>query len=139
MQKPFWIVEFSNESSALKFASRSIALRSIFELWSHSNSYAVFHQQMRHYLQENAFSVGKYFDKQASFKITVETYNKHFSQAEKVAKIETFDYLPLQAEVNLKNPFVEWGYIEFWGLDPNQVPEQPDELLFGRLVCDYIG
>lgn len=45
------------------------------------------------------------------------------------------DYLPLEGSVDLKTPHVEWWYIEFWGLDPTQVPDSPEDVLFGRWVC----
>lgn len=66
----------------------------------------------------------------------METYNKHFSQKDKIQKIETFDYLPLKGDVDLKNPSVVWWYIEFYGLDPTKVPETPDAILFGRWIAD---
>lgn len=74
------------------------------------------------------------FDHTKSFKITVETYNKHFTQKEKVDKIETMSYLPVNDNVKLKNPDVEWYYIEYYGLDPVNVPEQPDDVLYGKWV-----
>lgn len=85
-------------------------------------------------MQENNNAIKCYFKKDCSFKITVETYNKHFSQKEKIQKIETMDYLSLEGSVDLKTPQVEWWYIEFWGLDPTQVPEKPEDILFGRWV-----
>lgn len=69
-----------------------------------------------------------------SFRITVETYNKHIQHKEKVDKIETLSYLPFQGDVNLKKPDFECYYIEFYGLDPNNVPQQPDQILFGKWV-----
>ncbi|XP_061395096.1 tRNA (guanine(10)-N2)-methyltransferase homolog [Musca vetustissima] len=133
---PFWIVDFPNDSSALKIASRSIGLRAIFELWSHGKDYPSYHNQLKDYVQENQDAISCYFKKDCSFKITVETYNKHFTHKEKIQKIETMDYLPLDGNVDLKTPQVEWWYIEFWGLDPTQVPEQPEDILFGRWLCN---
>ncbi|XP_075147493.1 tRNA (guanine(10)-N(2))-methyltransferase TRMT11 [Haematobia irritans] len=132
--KPFVIVELPNDECALKVASRSIGLRAIFELWSQGQNLKSFHDTLKNYIKVHADSVKYYFSKVCSFKITVETYNKHFSQAEKIQKIESMDYLPLEGNVNLKNPQVEWNYIEFWGLDPTNVPENPEFILFGRLL-----
>ena len=44
------------------------------------------------------------------------------------------DYLPLEGRVNLKNPHVEYSYLEFWGLDHNNVPEQPLNIYFGLKI-----
>lgn len=84
----------------------------------------------------NEKNFAKLFDKESTFKITVETYNKHFTHKEKVEKIETIDYLPANGDVNLKNPDVEWHYIEFYGLEPIKVPEVPDKIMFGKWLAD---
>lgn len=134
-EEPYWTVELPDEESAKKLASRSVSIKCVLEHWSSSNqNFEDFHSNLKSFLKNN--EVSKFFTKDASFKITVETYNKHFTQKEKVQKIETFDYLPLQGDVNLKNPFVEWLYIEFYGLDPTQVPESPDNIFFGRWIAD---
>lgn len=76
------------------------------------------------------------FAKERSFRVTVETFNKHLKQAEKVEKIETLAYLPVQGDVNLKNPEVQWYYIEYYGLDTVKVLEHPLDILFGRWITD---
>lgn len=76
------------------------------------------------------------FDKDRSFKVTVETYNKHLKQNEKIKKIETMDYLPVKGNANLKNPDVEWYYIEYYGPDVTIAPDQPYDILFGRWITD---
>lgn len=134
IKNPFWIVEFPNDDMALKYASRSIGLKAIFELWSHGNNFEEFHFNLKKHIRQNAAAINDCCRKDRSFKITVETYNKHFTQKEKIEKIETMDYLPLEGNVDLKAPQVEWWYIEFWGLDPTQVPENPEDILFGRWV-----
>lgn len=74
------------------------------------------------------------FSESRDFKIIVETYNKHFLHKEKVDKIEEMDYLPFKAPVNLKTPQERYMYYEYYGMDPNDVPEEPEAILFGRLV-----
>ncbi|XP_054736353.1 tRNA (guanine(10)-N2)-methyltransferase homolog [Anastrepha obliqua] len=132
--KPFWIVEFPNDEAALKFASRCVSLRSVYELWSYSNNLEGFHEKLQNFVRNNKQLIEPYC--KCTFKIAVETYNKHISQKEKVEKIETLEYLPFQGEVDLKTPQEEWCYIEFYGLDPTQVPLEPDEVLFGRLIAN---
>ncbi|XP_068154318.1 tRNA (guanine(10)-N2)-methyltransferase homolog [Drosophila tropicalis] len=132
--KPFWLVEFPNDETALQYASRSVALRAIFELYAHGQTLSAFHERLRNHVETHPAKVEAHFGAKTSFKITVETYNKHFSQREKIEKIETMNYLPLSGPVDLKHPKVEWWYIEFWGLDPTAVPPVPDDILFGRLL-----
>ncbi|XP_043654665.1 tRNA (guanine(10)-N2)-methyltransferase homolog [Drosophila teissieri] len=133
--KPFWVVEFRDTDTALQYASRSISLRAMFELYAHSNKLPEFHQRLRNHVTANWNTLAEYFRLESSFKIVVETYNKHFSQREKVEKIESMDYLPIEGSVNLRNPQVEWWYIEFWGLNPTAVPAEPEDIMFGRLVA----
>ncbi|XP_065095631.1 tRNA (guanine(10)-N2)-methyltransferase homolog isoform X2 [Ochlerotatus camptorhynchus] len=135
-ENPFWIVELPDDEAARKLASRSMSLRCIFELWTHSNFHSTFHDQLKGFIKTNQATLSPVFEKDRSFKITVETFNKHFSQTEKVAKIETLNYLPAQGPVNLKTPDVHFWYIEFWGLDPMDVPGQPLDVLFGKWVVD---
>ncbi|XP_034116558.1 tRNA (guanine(10)-N2)-methyltransferase homolog [Drosophila albomicans] len=131
--KPFWLVEFPNDETALQYASRSVALRSIIELQAHAKTLPEFHQRLKTQVDTDRGALSQYFNAQ-SFKVTVETYNKHFTQREKVDKIEAMDYLPLQGAVNLKDPQVEWWYLEFWGLDPTDVPDAPEDIVFGRML-----
>lgn len=134
--KPFWIVEFPNEETAIQLASRSILLRCVLELWSHSTSSTVFHNNVRQYISQGENNTAQYFADNSTFKINIETYNKHFTQKEKIDKIETFDYLPLRGQVDLKSPRVEWWNIEFYGLNPQDVPDEPEDFIFGRLVAN---
>lgn len=138
MKKPFCLIELPNDDYAKQLATRSISIRCIVELWSSATNYTDFHQTLKQYIDANQGDeqFAKQFARDVSFRVTVETFNKHFSTKEKVEKIETIDYLPAQGDVNLKFPDVEWYYIEFWGLDPINVPEQPDNIMFGKWLAD---
>lgn len=131
-QQPFWIVELPDEKSAKDLASRSLSLRSILELWGHSHNTKDIHTIVHNYVNTNFNELKPIFDK--SFRITVETYNKHITQQEKVDRIETFGYLPLKGDVNLKTPDIHWWYFEYYGLDNMNVPEEPFDVVFGKWV-----
>jgi tRNA (guanine10-N2)-methyltransferase len=135
-ERPFWIVELPNDEEAKKLASRSVLLRSVLKLWSHSNTLAIFQSQLKDYCKDNVQVIGYAFEPTTSFKITVETFNRKISLAEKVQKIESLNFLPVQGPVNLKTPDVEWMYIEFYGVDPNDVPELPYDYIFGQWICN---
>ncbi|XP_076177877.1 tRNA (guanine(10)-N(2))-methyltransferase TRMT11 isoform X2 [Ptiloglossa arizonensis] len=109
---PYWIVNLPSETVAHKIASRAVCMRFCMELWE----------------------IKKYAGPQKSFKVIVETFCKHFSQREKVNKIESFSYLPLEGPVKLNNPDTTLCYIEFYGLNPNNIPDIPYELFFGRWI-----
>lgn len=40
----------------------------------------------------------------------------------------------MEGSVRLNNPDTTFYYIEFYGLDPNNIPKEPYELFFGRWV-----
>lgn len=73
----------------------------------------------------------------ASFRVTVETFNKRIQQKEKVERIETLAYLPFEGEVNLKNPDFEYFYVEYYGHNPMNLPTQPEHYYFGKWVRAY--
>ncbi|XP_003426755.1 tRNA (guanine(10)-N2)-methyltransferase homolog [Nasonia vitripennis] len=127
---PFWIVELPEEK-ACKIASRSVLLRHCIELWSHSKTVDGLHSNLKSYNQNEIAS-----HLSTTFKVVVETFCKHFTQKEKVEKIETFNYLPLKGSVNLKDPDTTLFYIEYYGLEPNAIPEKPVDLFFGRWIAD---
>lgn len=135
-EQPFWIVELPCDESARKIASRSISIRCILELWSHSKTVPLLHENVKQYLVKNDELVKPLFTEDQSFKITVETYNKHFTHQEKVDKIEYFDYLPIQGSVNLKTPDTQWWYIEYYGLSPLNIPDEPEDVIFGKWIAD---
>lgn len=87
-------------------------------------------------MKDEGETVSKYFTKDQSFRLTVETFNKHITQKEKIDKIETINYLPVTGQVNLKNPDVSFWYIEYYGLDTVNIPEHPEDILFGRWIAD---
>ncbi|XP_039300155.1 tRNA (guanine(10)-N2)-methyltransferase homolog [Nilaparvata lugens] len=114
----------------MKLASRSVCLRSITELWAHSNSIEQLHEQLKKLPDE----VMPHFEPHLSFKIKVESFGHAQSLKEKIQKIETFSYLPIQGPIKLKNPDRSFLYTEYYGLTPNNVPEQPYHVFFGRVI-----
>lgn len=126
-----------SDDRALQLVSRSISIRCVIEYWANATTYDQFHSEMYKHINSNLESVNFQPLIEQSFRITVETYNKHIQHKEKVAKIETLSYLPFKGDVNLKKPDFECYYIEFYGLDPNNVPEQPNQILFGKWVRKY--
>lgn len=127
---PYWIIS-ATESDMRKIASRSVSLRYVVETWSSGKSYESFHDNLRKYQVDK-----KLFSPESSFRITVDTYNKHFKHAEKVERIESMNYMSLDGRIDLKNPDTNLIYFEFWGMDPTNVPPQPEEIIFGRWIAD---
>ncbi|XP_076245628.1 tRNA (guanine(10)-N(2))-methyltransferase TRMT11 isoform X1 [Calliopsis andreniformis] len=126
---PYWIVNLPSETLVYKIASRAVCVKFCMELWANNTNHEDFHKQLKNY---PITEIKKYAGPRQSFKIIVETFCKHFSQREKVNKIESFSYLPLEGPVKLNDPDTTFYYIEFYGLNPNNIPGEPNELFFGR-------
>ncbi|CAO1429010.1 unnamed protein product [Diamesa serratosioi] len=131
--QPYWIVENVSEEDLTKLASRSMSIRFVMEIWSSSNESATFHDNLIQFSANP--ELDHFFDADKSFKVIVETYNKHFTQKEKVAKIETMDYLRFKGPVNLKNPVNTFCYFEYYGFNPKHVMDVP-LTVFGKWISD---
>lgn len=83
-------MQFNNEEDVIKLAERSVSLKMCIELWAYANTTSKLHDIMRNY-QQSFYK--PYFTPDKSFKIQVETYCKHYTQREKVQKIEVRIYI----------------------------------------------
>lgn len=126
-------------------------MRTCVELWGEANCVEDLHSKLKIY---STSSTDQYFQQDKTFKIEVETFSKHITQKEKIAKLEvsnklihhiiffnylhnlskTFSYLPLKGRVRLKDPDVCFHYIEYYGSMPNKPPLEPYRVFFGRWV-----
>ncbi|XP_022826153.1 tRNA (guanine(10)-N2)-methyltransferase homolog [Spodoptera litura] len=157
VQKPYCIVEMPSEDCVRKIASRSVLLKNCIELWARAKTVSQLHVNLKNSLKNSTGSwvagekdnngisntclcpkelIESSCPLKKSFKIEVETFCKHYSMKEKVSKIETFSYLPFEGPVKLKNPDVTLLYLEFYGVDPNDVPEEPYDVFFGKWIAD---
>jgi tRNA (guanine10-N2)-methyltransferase len=84
---PYWIVECDSESNLKKLVSRSVLVRSCIELWAHSKDTQSLHNQLKNYPKH---LMDPFFRPDLSFKIEVETFCRHFTQKEKIDKVELF-------------------------------------------------
>lgn len=78
-------MKFSSEEDVKLLTSRSVSLRSCLELWGHATNLESLHKKIRNLPTEK---IKPHFSSDKSFKIEVETFCKHFSHKEKVAKLE---------------------------------------------------
>lgn len=136
---PFIHIELPNDECAKQLAARSISIRYVLEQWASATSLPAFHAELKQFLAANETNpnVSDNFDASKTFRITVETFNNTMQHKEKIEKIETLAYMPMQGDVSLSNPNVHWYYVEYYGLDTVNVPEQPFQVLFGKWVSSY--
>lgn len=79
-------MDLPDEYVVHQIASRAVSLRFCLELWAQDKRNEDLHSSLKAYSVENLDAMAR--DKKRSFKIVVETFCKHFSQREKINKIE---------------------------------------------------
>ncbi|KAI1240967.1 hypothetical protein IHE44_0009422 [Lamprotornis superbus] len=77
-----------------------------------------------------------YLQSDSTYKVHIHTFNKTLTQAQKIKKIDALEFLPFKGKVNLKNPEHIFWILEDYGTNPNDVPEEPIHLYFGRWIAD---
>lgn len=77
-----------------------------------------------------------FMQKDSTYRINVYTFNKTLEFAERIKRIDAMDYLPFEGTVSLKSPQHVFSLLEDYGTDPNNIPEQPDYVYFGRWIAD---
>ncbi|KAF5286599.1 hypothetical protein FQR65_LT12508 [Abscondita terminalis] len=129
--QPYWIVEFNKEEDVKLLASRSLSIRYCLELWGNARNLDELHQNIK--ALPSSF-VEDHLLPNKTFKIAVQSFCKHLTQADKVKRIQTFSYLPFKGQVNLNNPDTHLLYLEYYGTDSNDPPEKPYSVFFGRWI-----
>lgn len=79
------MVEFKSEADVKQLSRRSVSLRCCTELWGYAKSVEELHSKLKSSLPVLSES---YFDSDKTFKIEVETFCKHITQKQKIAKLE---------------------------------------------------
>ncbi|CAG8455026.1 13225_t:CDS:10 [Acaulospora morrowiae] len=128
---PFLIVTIETEEEAERLIKRSILTRNIYELWGMGENYEQVHEQVK----EKPGRWARYEHK--SFKFTVSAFGATCSSDHQVHIINSFSYLGFKGDISLKNPQVQFGVLEDYGLDPYlpAPPPNPHTIYFGRLIA----
>jgi len=130
-EHPWVILDLPGEAEARQLNSRSLSIKYCVELWAQGEGYQKFHDN----LKKSEFSKDSpWFDQKTSFKVHVESFNKKYTPAMKMDKIESVSYLPIKGPVKLTDPDVVFTYFEFHGFDQNNLPPEPESIMFGRLI-----
>lgn len=112
---------------------RSVCAKSAFELWGHGRSPSELKASL---LQYPAESMAPFLLRDSTYKINVYTFNKTLDFQDRIKKIDAMEYLPFQGSVSLKNPQHTFCLLEDYGTDPNNIPEEPLYVYFGRWIAD---
>ena len=82
--------------------TRSLSIKFCVELWAQGKGYSHFHTN----LKQSSFvttSGTKWFGEHVSFKVHIESFNKKLTGEDKLGRIESLSYLPLQGPVKLSS------------------------------------
>uniref|UniRef100_A0A673CNY8 tRNA (guanine(10)-N(2))-methyltransferase TRMT11 n=1 Tax=Sphaeramia orbicularis TaxID=375764 RepID=A0A673CNY8_9TELE len=107
--------------------------RSAFELWGHGQTHSELRTSLLNYPMEN---MTPFMRKDSTYRINVYTFNKTLEFADRIKRIDALDYLPFEGTVSLKSPQHVFCLLEDYGTDPNNIPEHPDYIYFGRWIAD---
>ncbi|XP_042905973.1 tRNA (guanine(10)-N(2))-methyltransferase homolog [Parasteatoda tepidariorum] len=130
---PFLLVNFSSKEDVLKIMSRTVLIRSAYELWAKSKTLNELHTNLKSIPKS---FIAPYCDKNVSFKISVESFGKKMSKDYKVLRIDELEFLELEGPIKLNNPDHSFLFMEYYGTDRNHAPELPYRLFFGRWIAD---
>lgn len=132
VDRPYWIIENIDENSVKQIASRSVSLKLVAEVWTSGSNYDEFHENTKKFTNV----IDEKF-KNETFKFMVETYNKHLKLPQRIEKIETMNYMDkVLGTIDLKNPQNRFVYFEYYGMNPLDVPEYPEEIILGRFIAE---
>ncbi|XP_037128840.1 tRNA (guanine(10)-N2)-methyltransferase homolog isoform X2 [Syngnathus acus] len=113
--------------------ARSVCAKSAFELWGHGRNHNELRTSLLSYPVEKMLP---FLRKDSTYRINVYTFNKSLDFTERVKRIDAMDYLPFEGLVSLKNPQHVFCLLEDYGTDPNNIPQHPYYIYFGRWIAD---
>ena len=132
---PWLILELNSDNEAKQILSRSISTKYCIHLWSSSNKRTELHEKNKAFIEQNKEKLEiDCFNTHHTFKINIDAFMKKLNSTEKHVRIEDFSYIPFKGEVSLKDPLVTLVSLEFYGFDHNNLPAEPYNLFFGRLI-----
>ncbi|KAE8288521.1 tRNA (guanine(10)-N2)-methyltransferase-like protein [Larimichthys crocea] len=130
---PFWCLDGLSEEDVRSIMARSVCTKSAFELWGHGQTHSELRTSLLKYPSEN---MSPFMHKDSTYRINVYTYNKTLVFPDRIKRIDALEYLPFEGTVSLKSPQHIFCLLEDYGTDPNNIPEQPFYVYFGRWIAD---
>ncbi|KAM4581593.1 tRNA (guanine(10)-N(2))-methyltransferase TRMT11 isoform 2-T2 [Odontesthes bonariensis] len=113
--------------------ARSVCAKSAFELWGHGQTHSELRTSLLNYPPEK---MRPFVQRDSSYRINVYTFNKTLLFTDRIKRIDDMEYLPFEGTVSLKSPQHIFCLLEDYGTDPNNIPEHPNYIYFGRWIAD---
>ncbi|XP_018612480.1 tRNA (guanine(10)-N(2))-methyltransferase TRMT11 [Scleropages formosus] len=132
-KSPFWLLNGVSEEDVRGLMERTVCAKSAFELWGQGRTHNELQSSLRKYPLEK---MAPFTQRESTYKINVYTFNKTLVFQERIKKIDTLEFLPFQGKVSLKNPDHIFFLLEDYGSDPNNIPDEPLHVYFGRWIAD---
>lgn len=126
---PFLLINCKSSSDVMKIMSRTVLIKSAYELWAKSKTLADLHMQLK---KLPTPYTEPYCGIDVSFRIMVESFGKKISKDYKVQRIDELEFLSFEGPIKLKDPDHSFLLMEYYGTDRNNAPELPYRLFFGR-------
>ncbi|XP_072316802.1 tRNA (guanine(10)-N2)-methyltransferase homolog [Eucyclogobius newberryi] len=130
---PFWCLDGLSEEDIKDVMARSVCAKSAFELWGHGRTHRELKTSLLNYPVEN---MSPFMKQDSTYRVNVYTFNKTLEFTERIKRIDDMDYLPFEGTVNLKSPQHVFCLLEDYGTNPNNIPDHPDYVYFGRWIAD---
>ncbi|XP_036395260.1 tRNA (guanine(10)-N2)-methyltransferase homolog isoform X2 [Megalops cyprinoides] len=132
-KSPFWLLDSLSEEDVRSIMIRTVCAKSVFELWGHGRTHSELQTSLLRYPPED---MAPFLQQDSTYKINVYTFNKTLEFKDRIKKIDALEFLPFQGKVNLKNPDYIFCLLEDYGTDPNNIPDEPFHVYFGRWIAD---
>ncbi|XP_034031234.1 tRNA (guanine(10)-N2)-methyltransferase homolog [Thalassophryne amazonica] len=132
-KSPFWCLDGLCEEDVRSITTRSVCAKSAFELWGHGRTHSELRTSLLNYPTEK---MSPFLCAGSTYKISIRTFNKSLEFTERIKKIDALDYLPFEGTVSLKNPQHIFCLLEDYGSNPNDIPDEPHYVYFGRWIAD---
>lgn len=129
---PFLLISCS-QSDVMKIMSRTVLVKSAYELWAKSKTVPDLHAQLKKLPKS---LIEPYCGTDVSFRILVESFGKKMHKDYKVQRIEELEFLSFEGSIRLNDPDHSFLFMEYYGSDRNNAPEMPFRLFFGRWLGD---
>uniref|UniRef100_A0AAX7U5R4 tRNA (guanine(10)-N(2))-methyltransferase TRMT11 n=1 Tax=Astatotilapia calliptera TaxID=8154 RepID=A0AAX7U5R4_ASTCA len=133
LPSPFWCLDGLSEEDVHSIMARSVCAKSAFELWGHGQTHSELRTSLLNFPSE---IMSPFMHKDSTYRINVYTFNKTLLFADRIKRIDALEYLPFEGTVSLKNPQHIFCLLEDYGTDPNNIPEDPNYIYFGRWIAD---
>ncbi|XP_068616195.1 tRNA (guanine(10)-N2)-methyltransferase homolog [Brachionichthys hirsutus] len=132
-KSPFWCLDGLSEEDVRSIMARSVCAKSAFELWGHGPTHSELRTSLLNCPSEN---MSPFMINGSTYRINVYTFNKTLAFPDRIKKIDALEYLPFKGTVSLKSPQHIFSLLEDYGTDPNNIPEHPNYIYFGRWIAD---